>query len=169
MRNEAADGSEPVWSPKLLWLVPAMVSGMLPFTLLSPVLVLIQQNWFAGVDCGKLPDDDANCKAALSHASLAVSIATAVGAAFSFLCAPLIGRLSDSFGRRFVFIFSSSLSVPAAFFLFATDQWRWSLYWYYASYTFFILSPDFVGYSAFIADVSTDTQRRHSFGVLGAW
>ena len=75
-----------------------------------------------------LPKDDTDCHDALAHASLAVSVAASIGAAIGFLLAPMIGRLSDSYGRRFVFLFSSLLAAPAAVFLYATDQYGVSLW-----------------------------------------
>ncbi len=157
----------PIWSPRILWLVPSLVTGLLPAPIINPVVTQIQQRWWAGPghDCSA-PEPDQACKDALAHASLAISVAAAVGAALGFFLAPVTGRLSDTYGRRPVFIMTAvcSLLCPASLFL--NDQFGTSLYFYYASFVIYTMSPDIVGYLAYIADISSEEQRRHSFGVL---
>lgn len=110
--------------------MPSMISKMLIFTLLSPVLILIQQNWvcmhsskekhiifhiesqssafvsgkwqWAGKNCDMLPKDDPECHDALAHASLAISVAASIGAIVGFLLAPMVGRLSCDMHKSFV-------------------------------------------------------------------
>lgn len=85
-------------------------------------------------------------------------------AAMQFVFAPLIGNLSDRFGRRPVLL--------ASVFTFAIDNLICALAW---SYPMLFIGRVLAGISgashstasAFIADVSTDENRARNFGLLG--
>lgn len=85
-------------------------------------------------------------------------------AAMQFLFAPLIGNLSDRFGRRPVLLVSV--------FTFAIDNLICAIAW---SYPMLFIGRVLAGISgashstasAFIADVSTDENRARNFGLLG--
>lgn len=87
-----------------------------------------------------------------------------VYAAMQFLFAPVIGNLSDRFGRRPVLL--------ASVFTFAIDNLICAIAW---SYPMLFIGRVLAGISgasysttsAFIADVSTDENRAKNFGLLG--
>ena len=87
-----------------------------------------------------------------------------VYAAMQFLFAPLIGNLSDRFGRRPVLL--------ASVFTFAIDNLICAIAWSYAilfvgRVLAGISGASFSTASAYIADVSTDKNRAKNFGLLG--
>jgi DHA1 family tetracycline resistance protein-like MFS transporter len=87
-----------------------------------------------------------------------------VYAAMQFLFAPLIGNLSDRFGRRPVLL--------ASVFTFAIDNLICAVAWSYAilfagRVLAGISGASFSTASAYIADVSTDQNRAKNFGLLG--
>ena len=101
-----------------------------------------------------------------------VNLASAYGswllfayAVMQFLCAPLLGNLSDKYGRRPVLLFS--------LFGFAVDYLFLALA---PSYGWFFVGRSIAGItgasittaSAYIADISTPENRARNFGMIGA-
>ncbi|WP_439557920.1 TCR/Tet family MFS transporter [Dyadobacter sp.] len=86
-------------------------------------------------------------------------------AAMQFLCAPIIGGISDQFGRRPVLLASLfGFGIDYLFLAFAP-----SLGWLYAGRIIAgILGASFTTGAAYIADVSTPEKRAQNFGLLGA-
>jgi DHA1 family tetracycline resistance protein-like MFS transporter len=88
-----------------------------------------------------------------------------VFAAMQFLCAPLMGALSDRFGRRTV-ILLSTLGLGIDFFLMALAP---TLAWLFvARIVSGITSSSYATAMAYIADVTPPEQRAGKFGMLGA-
>ncbi len=86
-------------------------------------------------------------------------------AGMQFLCSPLMGNLSDRFGRRPILLLSL-LGFAADYVLVAFAP---NLFWLYigriiAGFT----GASFTTASAYIADVSTNENRAKNFGLLGA-
>jgi DHA1 family tetracycline resistance protein-like MFS transporter len=93
-----------------------------------------------------------------------VLFATTWGVA-QFLCAPVIGLLSDRFGRRPVILTSIfGLGVDFLFMAFAP-----TLLWLYVGRIFNgITAASFSAASAYIADVTPPDGRAKAFGLIGA-
>ena len=102
---------------------------------------------------------------AASGASFWLGALLAAFSAMQFLCAPLLGALSDRFGRRVVLLVSLA-GICANNFLLA---WAPTLAWLFlgrliAGGT----AANFAAATASIADVSTPAQRAQRFGLVGA-
>jgi DHA1 family tetracycline resistance protein-like MFS transporter len=82
-----------------------------------------------------------------------------------FICAPLIGGISDQFGRRPVLLASLfGFGVDYIFLAFAP-----TLAWLYAGRIISgIMGASFTTGAAYIADISTPEKRAQNFGLLGA-
>jgi DHA1 family tetracycline resistance protein-like MFS transporter len=82
-----------------------------------------------------------------------------------FICAPLIGGISDQFGRRPVLLASLfGFGVDYIFLAFAP-----TLAWLYAGRIIAgIMGASFTTGAAYIADISTPEKRAQNFGLLGA-
>jgi MFS transporter, DHA1 family, tetracycline resistance protein len=92
----------------------------------------------------------------------------ALGALYSlmqFVCAPILGSLSDRFGRRPV-ILASLFGACLDYLLLA---WAPSLGWFYLGRVVAgITSANITAATAYIADVSPPEKRAGSFGIIGA-
>ena len=88
-----------------------------------------------------------------------------VWAAMQFLCAPVLGALSDRFGRRRV-ILISCLGLGLDYFLMA---WAPTLWWLFVGRVISgITSSSFATAYAYIADVTPEGERAGRYGLLGA-
>lgn len=88
-----------------------------------------------------------------------------VWAAMQFLCAPVLGALSDRFGRRRV-ILMSCLGLGLDYFLMA---WAPTLWWLFVGRVISgITSSSFATAYAYIADVTPEGERAGRYGLLGA-
>ncbi|HEY2951725.1 MAG TPA: TCR/Tet family MFS transporter [Verrucomicrobiae bacterium] len=100
--------------------------------------------------------------AAASHT---VGLLTALYALMQFLCAPLLGSLSDRFGRRPV-ILASLLGSGLDYFLLAFAP---NLGWFFAGRIIAgITGANFAAATAYIADISPPEKRAANFGIIGA-
>ena len=131
-----------MYSPRLAWLLPTMLLYVIVQPMLEPVMTQVEQDfWADSLQPGHGPcadrhsgsASDSVCHDALSKAALAKGIAQGGGAGVGFFALPVLGRLSDSFGRRPVIAFAVALqiAVPAALCAFAL--WHTSLLWYYVA------------------------------------
>ncbi|MDY3337997.1 TCR/Tet family MFS transporter [Riemerella anatipestifer] len=86
-------------------------------------------------------------------------------AVMQFIFAPVLGNLSDQFGRRPVILFSL-LGFSANFFL---QAWAPSILWLFVGRLLSgITGASITTASAYIADISTEQDRSKNFGVIGA-
>ncbi|GAO42162.1 TCR/Tet family MFS transporter [Flavihumibacter petaseus] len=82
-----------------------------------------------------------------------------------FLCAPILGNLSDRYGRRPVLLLSL-LGFGADYLLTAFAP---TIYWLFAGRIIAgIFGASFTTASAYIADISTPENRAQNFGLIGA-
>lgn len=103
--------------------------------------------------------------ASLSQASSIGGWLIFVYALMQFLCAPIIGNLSDRFGRRPVLL--------AALFGFGIDYLLLSVaptigWLFLGRFIAGIMGASFTTASAYIADISTPEKRAQNFGLIGA-
>lgn len=82
-----------------------------------------------------------------------------------FICAPIVGNLSDQFGRRPILLASLfGFGIDYLFMAFAP-----TLAWLFFGRTVAgIMGASFTTASAYIADVSTPEKRAQNFGIIGA-
>ncbi|OYU55712.1 MAG: tetracycline resistance MFS efflux pump [Chitinophagaceae bacterium BSSC1] len=82
-----------------------------------------------------------------------------------FLCAPILGNLSDKYGRRPVLLFSLfGFGIDYIFLSFAPTIW-----WLFVGRLIAgITGASFTTASAYIADISTPENRAQNFGMVGA-
>lgn len=86
-------------------------------------------------------------------------------AAMQFLFSPLVGNLSDRFGRRPILLMSVfGLGIDYIFMCFAPDIW-WLVIGRGIAGMF---GASFTTAAAYIADISTDENRAQNFGLIGA-
>ncbi|MDY3528817.1 TCR/Tet family MFS transporter [Riemerella anatipestifer] len=86
-------------------------------------------------------------------------------AVMQFIFAPVLGNLSDQFGRRPVILFSL-LGFSANFFL---QAWAPSILWLFVGrFLSGITGASITTASAYIADISTEQDRSKNFGIIGA-
>lgn len=82
-----------------------------------------------------------------------------------FLFAPVLGNLSDKYGRRPVILFSL-LGFSLNFFI---QAWAPTIFWLFVGRIFSgITGASITTASAYIADVSDETNRSKNFGMIGA-
>ncbi|MEP6711067.1 MAG: TCR/Tet family MFS transporter [Ferruginibacter sp.] len=101
----------------------------------------------------------------ISEASKYGGWLTGTYAIMQFLCAPIIGGLSDKFGRRPVLLLSLfGFGLDYLFLSFAP-----SIGWLFAGRAIAgIMGASFTTATAYIADISTNENRAQNFGMIGA-
>lgn len=101
----------------------------------------------------------------ISTASKWGGLLTFAYAIMQFLCAPIMGNLSDQFGRRPVLLLSLfGFGVDYLFLAFAPTIW-----WLFIGRVVAgITGASFTTASAYIADISTEKNRAQNFGMIGA-
>jgi DHA1 family tetracycline resistance protein-like MFS transporter len=101
----------------------------------------------------------------LAEASRYLGVFGAIYAAMQFLWAPLVGALSDRFGRRPV-ILVSLLGAGLDYLLLAFAP---SLWWLFVGRVLAgVTGASFAAATAYIVDVTPAERRSHSFGLAGA-
>jgi len=101
----------------------------------------------------------------ISSASSWGGILGAVYASMQFLFAPVLGNLSDRYGRRPVLLFSLlGFGIDYLFLAFAPTIWWLFLGRVIAGIT----GASFTTASAYVADISTPDKRAQNFGMIGA-
>lgn len=101
----------------------------------------------------------------VADASHMYGLLVSVYALMQFVCAPVLGNLSDHFGRRPV-ILLSLLGSGLDYFLLAFAP---SLAWFFAGRVIAgVTGANFSAASAYIADVSPPEKRAANFGLVGA-
>jgi MFS transporter, DHA1 family, tetracycline resistance protein len=101
----------------------------------------------------------------ISQVSQWGGVLTVIYAIMQFFCAPIIGNLSDKYGRRPVLLISLlGFGIDYLFMAFAPNIW-----WLFISRVIAgITGASFTTASAYIADVSNNETRAKNFGLLGA-
>lgn len=101
----------------------------------------------------------------ISQVSQWGGILTVVYAVMQFFCAPIIGSLSDKYGRRPVLLISLvGFGIDYLFMAFAPTIW-----WLFLSRVIAgITGASFTTASAYIADISSPESRAKNFGLIGA-
>ena len=107
---------------------------------------------------------------AVTHGSLATAalwggLITSAFAVMQFLCGPIVGNLSDQFGRRPVLLISLAFMV-ADYIVMAVAGTVWLLF--ITRIVAGIASATHSTASAYVADISTQDQRARRFGLVGA-
>lgn len=105
------------------------------------------------------------CGGSVTQASHIYGVLAALYSLMQFLFAPMLGSLSDRFGRRPV-ILSSLLGSGLDYLLLA---WAPSLAWFFVGRVIAgITGASITAASAYIADVSPPEKRAQSYGLIGA-
>ncbi|MGC4250612.1 MAG: TCR/Tet family MFS transporter, partial [Sphingobium sp.] len=100
-----------------------------------------------------------------SEASLWNGVFVALWAAMQFLCSPVIGSLSDRFGRRPVILISvAGLAIDYVLMALAPDLWWLALGRILAGVT----SSSFTSTFAYMADITPPEERARGYGLIGA-
>lgn len=100
-----------------------------------------------------------------AQAGLINGVFVAIWAVMQFLCSPLIGAISDRYGRRPVVLISSAgLALDYVLLALAPDLWWLAL----ARIIGGITTASFSTASAYLADVTPPEGRAKAFGIIGA-
>jgi len=101
----------------------------------------------------------------ISEASQWAGLLTFAYAIMQFICAPIIGNLSDKYGRRPVLLFSLlGFGIDYIFLSLAPTIWWLFLGRFIAG----LFGASFTTATAYIADISTSENRSRNFGMIGA-
>jgi DHA1 family tetracycline resistance protein-like MFS transporter len=101
---------------------------------------------------------------AISYASKYSGWLISVYAIMQFLCAPIVGAISDRFGRRPVLLASLfGFGIDYIFLAFAPTLWWLFLGRVIAG----VMGASFTTAGAYIADISTPEKRAQNFGIIG--
>jgi DHA1 family tetracycline resistance protein-like MFS transporter len=100
--------------------------------------------------------------AAQTHWAIALSVTYSL---MQFLCAPLLGAISDQFGRRPVLI-AAIVGLGIHYFVIATAASLWIML--FARILGGVTGASFSVANAYLADISPPEERAKSFGLIGA-
>jgi MFS transporter, DHA1 family, tetracycline resistance protein len=101
----------------------------------------------------------------VSAASRTVGALAALYSLMQFLCAPVLGSLSDHYGRRPIIL----ASLFGSFLDYVLLFWAPNLGWFYLGRIIAgVTSANITAASAYIADVSPPEKRAANFGIIGA-
>jgi DHA1 family tetracycline resistance protein-like MFS transporter len=137
----------------------------IPGGIYNAIMGNMQQDFFAGQSCEGSSDTPV-CSKANSQSTVLNGIGDGLGAVLALLSSPLVGRLSDAYGRKpFVIIAALLIFLPAVcislYWLFGFSMWWFIVISNMAS----LLDPPFI-MLAFLADQVPQRHRAVSFGVL---
>ncbi|MEI8395651.1 MAG: MFS transporter, partial [Rhodospirillaceae bacterium] len=136
--------------PALVFIFVTMVLDVLALGIIIPVLPRLVEN-FVGGNTG--------------HAAEIYGLFGTVWALMQFVCSPLLGALSDRFGRRPV-ILLSNLGLGCDYIVMALAP---NLGWLLAGRVLSgVTAASFTAAGAYIADVTTPEKRAAGFGLQGA-
>ena len=136
--------------PALGFIFVTLFLDVLGIGLIIPILPKLVENFHGGDTV------------AASHS---VGLLSSLYALMQFLCAPVLGNLSDRFGRRPV-ILASLFGGGLDYILLAFAP---SLGWFYVGRVIAGMSgANFTAATAYIADISTPEKRAANFGIIGA-
>ena len=136
--------------PAVIFIFITLVLDILGIGLIVPVLPKLVQHYQGGD---------------VAAGSFSYGMLAALYALMQFLCAPLIGSLSDRYGRRPV-ILISLLGSAIDYFLIAFAP---NLVWFAIGRIIAgITAANYAAASAYIADVSPPEKRAANFGLIGA-
>jgi DHA1 family tetracycline resistance protein-like MFS transporter len=136
--------------PALGFIFVTLFLDVLGIGLIIPILPKLVENFHGGDT------------AAASHS---VGLLSSLYALMQFVCAPVLGNLSDRFGRRPV-ILGSLFGGGLDYILLAFAP---SLGWFYVGRVIAGMSgANFTAATAYIADISTPEKRAANFGIIGA-
>ena len=135
-------------------------SGLVPETVLGDVA----SAELATGDVAEPVSADLDAKQSFSRAGRYVGVIAATYALMQFLFAPILGALSDRFGRRPVILVSLfGLGID-----FLIQGFAPSIWWLFVGRVLAgIMGANFTTANAYIADVSTDETRARNFGFVG--
>ncbi|MCI0751391.1 MAG: TCR/Tet family MFS transporter [Flammeovirgaceae bacterium] len=101
---------------------------------------------------------------AISYASKYSGWLISVYAVMQFLCAPIVGAISDRFGRRPVLLASLiGFGIDYLFLAFAPTLW----WLFIGRLVAGVMGASFTTAGAYIADISTPEKRAQNFGIIG--
>ena len=136
--------------PALGFIFITLVLDVLGIGLIIPILPKLIEGFHGG---------------SVVEASTTVGLLAALYSLMQFLFAPLLGNLSDRFGRRPV-ILASLLGSGLDYFLLA---WAPNLAWFFLGRIVAgITGANFAAATAYIADISPPEKRAANFGLIGA-
>ena len=136
--------------PAISFIFLTLVLDILGFGLIVPILpTLVEELKGAGV----------------SEGARVYGMLASVYALMQFLCGPLLGSLSDRFGRRRILLVSL-LGAGLDYFLLA---WAPTLPWFFVGRIISgVTGANYAAAMAYIADVSPPEKRAANFGLMGA-
>ncbi len=141
---------QPPRKPAVAFIFITLVLDVIGVGLIVPILPTLVKELHGGTE----PD-----------AAFTVGLLLALYSAMQFIFAPLLGSLSDRFGRRPI-ILISLLGAGLDYFLLA---WAPTLLWFFVGRIVAgITAANFSAASAYIADVSPPEKRAANFGMIGA-
>lgn len=142
-------------APALSFIFVTLLLDVIGFGIIIPVMpdLIIELSGMVGE------------KDALSYASKIGGWMIAAYAITQFLCAPIVGALSDRFGRRPVLLGSLfGFGIDYLFLALAPTLWWLFLGRIIAG----VMGASFTTAGAYIADISTPEKRAQNFGMIGA-
>jgi len=118
-----------------------------------------------GIVIPVLPELIETLTGSTSEASLWNGVFVALWAGMQFLCSPVIGSLSDRYGRRPVILISvAGLAIDYVLMALAPDLWWLALGRILAGVT----SSSFTSTFAYMADITPPGERARGYGLIGA-
>src|SRR5688572_5293747 len=143
-------------SPALSFIFVTLLIDVIGFGIIIPVMpdLIIQMS-------GMTPDTPH----AVSYASKIGGWMIAAYAIMQFLCAPIVGGLSDRYGRRPVLLGSLfGFAIDYLFLALAPSLWLLFVGRIIAG----VMGASFTTAGAYIADISAPEKRAQNFGIIGA-